>query len=159
MKEARWIVAAVILFFAWRGAALNLQWPQPDAPAVRIPQPSAENLAWAEPVRKILPRMSPADRRYLAHFYDATAFVLLRDADRDRPIISDTTKFEAFHAGSLDLAIDRKDVGKYDGLGAAIDEVYLAAAGANVQDVTPEVRAKLVAASGVLAWTFTIHGE
>ena len=152
-------MAGVLLFFAWRGATLNMEWPVAGAQPVRVPQPAKENLAWAADVAKIVPRMTPKDRRYAAHFYDAMAFVLLRDADRDRPIIADTTKFEAFQAGSLQLAIDRKDVGKYDGLGAAIDAAFVQAAGANVQDVTPEVRNKLVAACGVLAWTFDIHGE
>jgi hypothetical protein len=87
------------------------------------------------------------------------AFVLLRDGDRPEPIISDTDKFVAFHAGSLQLAIDRKDVGKYDGLGAAIDEAFVGAVGADAVKVDAAVRARLVAASGVLSWTFSIHGE
>ena len=114
---------------------------------------------WAEPLREILPKMTPKDRKYVSNFYSAVAFILLRDSDRDTPIISDTTKFEAFQAGSLRLAIARGDVGKYEGLGEAIDLVYIAANGADPKPVDDAVRSKLVAASGVLSWVMKIHGE
>jgi hypothetical protein len=156
---ARWIVAGVLLFFAWRGASLNIEWPPAGTAAVSVPQPSAENLKWAEPLREILPKMTPKDRKYVSNFYSAVAFILLRDSDRDTPIISDTTKFEAFQAGSLRLAIARGDVGKYEGLGEAIDLVYIAANGADPKPVDDAVRSKLVAASGVLSWVMKIHGE
>jgi hypothetical protein len=157
--SVRYIVAAVLLLFAWKGAELKFEWPQPPATKVRAPQPPAERMEWAKPVVEVLPRMTPKDRQYLANFYDAVAFILLRDGDRDTPIVSDTTKFEAFHGGSLRLAIDRKDVGKYPGLGEAIDQVFAAANGPDEVAVSEEVRAKLVAACGVLSWTFSIHGE
>lgn len=152
-------VAAVLLAFAWRGSVLTIPWPPEHLESIRVPKPDPEVLAIAEGVGKILPRMTPTDRHYLAHFYDAMAFILLRDGDRDEPIVSDTEKFIALHAGSLRLAIDRKDVGKYDGLGEAIDETFLKAAGADPKKVDTAVRAQLVAACGVLAWTFSIHGE
>lgn len=156
---ARWIVAGMLLFFAWRGATLRIEWPLPGVTAKALPRPSSVEMKWSESARKIAPKMTPADRIYCANFYEALRFVLDRDGKRDKPIIADTTKFEAFHAGSLAAAIDREDVGKYTGLGAAIDEAFIAAAGANVQNVTPEVREKLMAACGSLAWTFSIHGE
>lgn len=157
--KPRYIVAAMLLAFAWKGAVLEMQWPPLSAAAVSAPAPPPEALKWATSLRPIVSKITPRDRAYLANFYEAVAFILLRDADRPLPIISDTTKFEAFHAGSLDLAIDKKDVGKYDGLGAAIDEVFVAAAGAEVQSLDAAVRGKIVAACGVLSWTFTIHGE
>lgn len=157
--KPRYLVAAMLLFFAWKGAVLEMEWPPIPAATARTPAPSAENLKWAVSLRPIVTKITPRDRAYLANFYEATAFVLLRDADRAPPIIKDTNSFEAFHAGSLDLAIDRKDVGKYDGLGAAIDEVFIAANGADIKSLDADVRAKLVAACGVLSWTFTIHGE
>lgn len=159
MIKARYIVAAVILFFAWRGSALRWEWPPAPIEKIVAPQPDKAMLEWAAPVRDYLPKMTPHDRRYLAHFYDALAFVLLRDGDREKPIITDTDKFEAFHGGSLRLAVDRKDVGKYGDLGAAIDQVFLSAVGPETAPLDKEKRARLVAACGVLAWAFTINGE
>lgn len=152
-------VAAVLLVFAWRGSELNVQWPPAPVAGINTPKPNPELMGLAADVAKILPKMTPTDRRYLAHFYDAMGFVLLRDAERDQPIISDTEKFSAFHGGSLRLAIDRKDVGKYDGLGEAIDLTFVKANGADVLKVDEKVRRNLVVACGVLSWTFSIHGE
>lgn len=156
--KPRYIVAIMLLCFAWKGAILEMDWP-PAPSKVLAPTPPAEALKWAESLRPIVRKMTPRDRAYLANFYEAIAFVLLRDGDRPEPIIADTNKFEAFHAGSLDLAIDRKDVGKYDGLGGAIDQVFVAANGADIKTLDAEARGKIVAACGVLSWTFSIHGE
>ncbi len=158
-KLAGIAVAAVLLVFAWRGSELNVQWPPVPVSAIKVPRPEPELMKLAADVGKILPKMTPTDRRYLAHFYDAMAFVLLRDGDREKPIISDTDKFSAFHGGSLRLAIDKSDVGKYDGLGEAIDMTFIKANGADVLKVDEKVRRNLVVACGVLSWTFSIHGE
>lgn len=155
----RYTVAAVLLLFAWKGHELSLSWPPTPSAEVKSPQPSPEVMALAAPVREYLPRMLPKDRIYLAHFYDAMAFVLLRDADRGEPIISDTDKFVAFHGSSLRLAIDKADVGKYGDLGSAIDRVFVAAAGADARKIDAELRENIVAACGALSWTFSIHGE
>lgn len=160
MTPARWIVAGMLLFFAWRGAFIRMEWPPAGGTAARSTKPpTKDELQWAAGVQKIAQKMTPGDRLYCANFYEALSYVLARDGKRKDPIMSDTTKFESFHAESLQAAIDRDDVGKYDGLGAAIDETFIAAAGAGVQDVTPAVREKLVAASSALSWTFAIHGE
>jgi hypothetical protein len=103
--------------------------------------------------------MTHTDRLFLSSFYDAMAFILFRDSQRSTPLITDTEKFAAFHAGSLQLAVDRKDVGKYDGLGAAIDEVFVNAVGPEVKQMTPDVRDRLVAACGLLAWSFGIQSD
>ena len=156
---ARYAVAAILVAFAWKGSELSISWPPAMAPAIKAPQPAPELLAWSIPLKEYLPKITPKDRQYLAHFYDAMAFVILRDGDRSDPIVSDTDKFAAFHAGSLRLAVDKSDVGKYGELGAAIDEVFVKAVGADVQKVDDKVRGRLVAACGVLSWAFTIHGE
>lgn len=153
-------MAAVILFFAWRGQVSNIHWPPVEAVGgIRCEQPSAETLRAAAPLRAILSRMTPTDRNYLANLYDAMAFVVERDGKQTMPVITDTGKFEAFHAGSLRLAIDRDDVGKYDGLGEAIDQTILNVVGADPKTADAETRKKLVDACRILAWTFTIHGE
>jgi len=155
----RFLVAAVLLWFAWRGADVTIPWPSSPTEEVGAPKPPQEVLAWAEPLRPILPKMLPADRQYLANFYDALAFVVLRDGDRELPIIGSTEQFANFHGGRLRLAIDKANVGKYPGLAEAIDEVYVRACGADVQKLEPAVRGRLVSACGVLSWTFSIGHE
>lgn len=155
----RFVVAAILLLFAWKGHQVSIPWPPSQASGVNSPQPSPEVMSLAAPVREYLPKMLPKDRIYLANFYDAMAFVLRRDGGRDEPIVSDTDKFVAFHGASLRLAIDKADVGKYGDLGGAIDQVFVAAAGADQQKVDASVREKLVSACGALSWTFSIHGE
>jgi hypothetical protein len=149
----------VLLIFAWKGSSLDLKWPPDGIRQVTAPKPDPAILAWAEPLRPILPKMSPKDREYLANFYDAMAFILLRDGDRSDPVIGNTDAFAVFHGGSLRSAVDRKDVGKYPGLGEAIDQVFISASGADVQPMDAKVRGNVIAACGVLSWTFSIHGE
>jgi len=152
-------VAAVILLFAWRGGNLSMKWPQMPLPAVAVAvaeKPTAEQLAWAADLKAILPKMLPSDRQYLAAFYDATAFVLKQDGERSTPIIGDTDKFTVFHAGSLQLAIQKKNVGKYPGLDKAIDAVFLNAAGADVKAIDKATRDKLTAACNVLTYVFKV---
>jgi hypothetical protein len=157
--RVRVIVGVVLLVFAWKGSELTYSWPPAPAKDIKAPQPPAEIMAWAKPVAVILPKMTPADRNYLAHFYDALAFILIRDGERSEPIMSDTEKFATFHGGSLRSAIDREDVGKYPGLGEAIDQTFVTANGADIVAIDKDVRSRLVAACGALSWAFTIHGE
>jgi len=158
-SNLRFVVVAVLLFFAWKGSVLDFEWPPAVSQTREIPKPSPEVLRFAEPLRPILKRMTHKDRLYLSNFYDATAFILYRDSIRSQPLVTDTEKFAAFHAGSLQLAVDRKDVGKYDGLGAAIDEVFVSAVGPEVRQMNAETRDLIIAACGVLAWSFGINGD
>lgn len=155
----RLAVAAVILVFAWKGSVLDVVWPPPPATVIDGPAPDARLLKWAEPLKPIVPTMLPADRLYLASLYDAMSFVMLRDGQRDPPIVSTTEKFANFHAGSLRLAIDKANVGKYPGLDAAIDEVFVQAGGPEVKAIDQDTRDALIAACQVLSWTFGIHRD
>jgi hypothetical protein len=157
--DARWIVAAVLLVFAWKGSDLTIPWPPAPANDTQSPKPPVELLVWAEPLRPILPKMLPADRKYLSNFYDAMAFVVLRDGDRTPAIIGSTEQFANFHAGSLRLAIDKDNVGKYPGLAEAIDQTFLTAIGPEMKSVDAPTRSKLVSACAVLSWTFGIRGD
>jgi hypothetical protein len=157
--EARWIVAAVLLFFAWKGSDISMPWPPAPHESINTPQPSPELIQWAEPLRPILPKMLPKDRQYLAAFYDAMAFVLIRDQKRVPPIIGTTEQFVNFHGGSLRLAIDKANVGKYPGLAEAIDETFINACGAESQKIDEKVGSRLVAACGVLSWSLGIGHE
>ena len=149
-------MAVMILAFAWKGSELAISWPPAPLTQIDTPKPEARLLAWAEPLRPILPRMLPKDRLYLASLYDAMAFVLMRDGDRERPIVGTTEQFANFHAGTLKLAIDKASVGKYEGLGEAIDLVYVSALGPDIRAIDKDSRVKLIAACGVLSWTFGI---
>lgn len=157
----RFAVAVVILLFAWKGSALDIKWPPKDTHPANTPAPAPDERlrAWAEPLRPILPAIMPHDRAYLANFYDAMSFVLLRDGQRDDPIVSTTDKFAGFHANSLRLAIDKDKVGKYDGLDRAIDSVFMAAAGPEVKAIDADTRTKIVAACQVLSWAFAIKSN
>lgn len=157
--KPRVIVACILLLFAWKGGELDLKWPPSSVQEIAPPKPPAEMLAWADELKPILPRMLLADREYLAAFYDAMAFILLQDGDRSTPIIGDTEKFSVLHAGSLQLAIKKKNVGKYPGLDKAIDMVFFNAAGAEVAPLDQKKREQLIRACGVLAWAFKVHGD
>jgi hypothetical protein len=150
----RYIVAALLLVFAWKGSELTALWPPAPLKAIDTPQPSQELLKLAEPLKPILPRMLPKDRQYLATLYDAMAYVLIRDGGREKPIVGSNDQFAAFHAGTLKLAIDKAAVGKYPGLAEAIDNVFVNAIGADVRELSTEDRRGLIAACGVLSWSF-----
>lgn len=152
-------MAAVLLLFAWKDSFVSISWPPKGIASVESPKPDRELLKWADEVGKVAPKMLPGDRQHLAAFYDAMAFVLLRDGDRSQPIISDTDKFVAFHAGSLNLAIEKKNVGKYPGLDKAIDYAFFSAIGPESSSMDRDKRNALVAACGVLSWAFGIHHE
>lgn len=154
-------MAAVLLVFAWRGGELGMKWPPMPQPAAvaKVEKPTQDQLAWAADLKAILPKMLPADRAYLSAFYDATKFVITQDGERSTPIIGDTDKFTVFHAGSLQLAIQKKNVGKYPGLDKAIDAVFLNAAGADVKAIDRDTREKLLAACNVLAYAFRVNSD
>jgi hypothetical protein len=156
MKNARFVVAAVLIFFAWKGADLKVLWPPAAVvtpPAVPMP---AGDWAWVAGLKPLLPKMLPADREYMSRFYAALAFVLERDGTRESPIIGTTDQFVAFHGGSLRLAIDKSSVGKYPGLAEAIDQSFIAAAGADPKKITAETRSKLAQCSQLLSGVFAI---
>lgn len=155
----RYAVAGLLLLFAWKGADLSLPWPPSPHEEVVAPQPGPELLALAAPLKPILPKMLPADRKYLAGFYDACAYILLKDGDRPVPIVGTTDQFVAFHGGSLRLAIEKAKVGQYPGLGEAIDQTFVNAMGADPKKLDAEARGRLVAACGVLSWAFGIGHE
>lgn len=155
----RYIVAVLILFFAWKGSELTIPWPPAPLKQIDTPKPDAESLAWAATLKPILPRMLPKDRQYLANLYDSMAFVLLRDGDRESPIVGTTEQFANFHAGTLRLAIDKASVGKYDGLSSAIDQTFVNAAGPDIKAIDKDTRARIVAACGVLSWSFGINRD
>lgn len=152
----RLLVAAAVLWFMWKGAATDIQWPTPGGSDV-IAKPDAAFLKYVQGVE--VAGILPVDRVYLSQFYDALSWVMVRDGLRDRPVVVDTDKFATFHAGSLQLAIDRNKVGKYPGLGKAIDDAFKAAAGDEVVVIDEDKRAMLVAVCNALAWRFAIHGE
>lgn len=152
-------MAAVLLLFAWKGSALTVSWPPAPAATVVVPKPEPVLLEWAEPMRAILPGMLVKDREYLASFYDAMTFILIRDGGRSKPIVDTTDKFVVFHAGSLQMAIDKANVGKYPGLGEAIDQTIVNAIGADVRALSPEDRTKLTAACSVLAYVLKVGND
>jgi hypothetical protein len=158
-NTARYIVAGALLAFAWRGGSLDVKWPLLPQTTVVAGKPADDQIKWAGELKTILPRMLPADREYLSNFYDAMEYILKQDGERSTPIIGDTEKFTVFHAGSLNLAIQKKNVGKYPGLDKAIDAVFFSAAGADTAMVDAVKRQQLMDACGVLRWSFKVNGN
>lgn len=151
-------MAGMLLLFAWKGSTLDLSWPLDALQHSVAPEPTAEMKAWAADAKALTPKMLPTDRVYLSNLYDAMAFVLLRDLNRgDKAIIKTTDGFEAFHAGTLKLAIDKAKVGAYPGLDKAIDKVFFEALGSQEPRVLSDGdKRKLIAGCGALSYTFAV---
>lgn len=158
----RWVIAAVLIAIAFGGKALDIVYtPSLEATVVPV-SPDDRKLVEGIKVDGIL----PADRAYYSAFYAALGEVLKHDGERDTPAIDTTEKFRRVHAGSLNFALERKRVGKYDGLGAQIDEAFRQAAvtekakdGLDVQAMTRALRDRLQAACAALAWKFAVHRD
>lgn len=151
-------IVAVLLVFAWRGKIDSLKWLTPSQDGVAIGRPDDEAMKWTVdlPVNDI----APADRQYYSAFYDALGSIIGNDGTRPHRLIDTSEKFAKFHAGSLDLAIDMKHVGKVPGLGDKIDAAFIAAAGdADVKQVDSALADRYVRCCKALAWRLAIHGE
>jgi len=156
---ARLTLVAILLLFSWKGVNVEYPWPPQDVAETLVEKPDAEDIKWASAVRQIAAGMLPADRIYLSSLYEAMRFVISRDAGRSDPILKTTDDFVAFHSSALRLAIDKKKVGKYPGLDAAIDTVFLNAVGADQRAVDADAYDGLMRACGVLAWTFGMGND
>ncbi len=152
-------MAATLLFFAWKGNEIDLPWPPSDGGGRQVVKPEPETLEWVEDVP--VERMLPKDRLYLADFYDAMAWVVMRDKlrDQNQKVLKTNEDFVRFHAGSLQLCIDRGDVGKTPGLGEAVDQVFVDALGDDAIPLGDDELDMLIAACNALSWRFSIHGE
>lgn len=159
MTNARYVVAAILVYFAWNGVKFDMAWPPRSASEPTIVMPSQSQLEWAAPLRPLLAKMMPADREYLSSFYDALGFVVYQDGSRSSPAITSSDQFVQLHAGSLNLAVEKRNVGKYPGLAQAIDQTFMAACGPESVSLTKESRMTLVSACNTLAWVFRIHHE
>lgn len=155
----RYIVAALLLLFAWKGSVLDIKWPQPPSVVIDGPAPPKEARAWTENLTPLVARMLPADRMYLSNLYDAMRFVIDRDGKREDPIILTNDNFASFHSGTLALAIDKGSVGKYPELDARIDEVFFSALGAEIRTLSSQDRERLQNACAALSWAFGIHRD
>lgn len=159
MNAARYFAVALVLLFAWRGEIGSVVWPPAKRPDVAVVQkPDDEAMGWVAAINAN--GMTPKDRLYVADFYLAVAYVLSTDGARENRILDSTSKFSAFHAGSLQLAIEKGAVGRYPGLGASIDRAFFAAAGdKDSKAIDATLAARLVRCCEALAWRFTIHAD
>jgi hypothetical protein len=81
------------------------------------------------------------------------AVVLERAAEKSVRVTETTDLFEGWHAAATDLAVDMDEVGKYPGLGEAIDAVFLKAVGDESRKMTDLDKKKLARAARAIAWT------
>jgi cytolysin (calcineurin-like family phosphatase) len=138
----------------WSGSKAAIEWSRPAAA-----KPDAEATAWVADAAKKAKSMLYTDRIYCANLYDAMAHVIEMDGKREKAIIGDTGRFAAFHAGSLDFAIDTKNVGKYPGLGEAIDNAFERALGLDVKPLDAAARARAEKACRALSYAFSVGGN
>ena len=153
----RFIVSAILLLFAWRGGVLDLKWPTSEKLRVNTPVLSDEAKEWVQPVAALLPKILPADRKYINHFYDAFGSIIESDGQNESPLIYDTERLRRLHAGSLQFAIEKNKVGKYPGLAEAIDSVFFSALGAEVRPITSEDRATAIEAANAIAYAMQVN--
>lgn len=173
----RAIIVATVLLFVWRGKIDTLLRSRvdPAKPAVAVPDDAAK--AWVKDIK--VDGILPADRVYYADFFDALVFILGNDADHDAPILDTNEKLRRFYAGSLDLAIEKKAVGKYAGLGESLDKAFAIAAsgidpatlttpealdkavaeGLAPRPMTKALRDRMKACSAAVSWKLGINGE
>lgn len=135
---------------------MPLAWP-PEQVEVVTPDPSDEARQWVSHVN--VANILPKDRIYLSGFYSAVGYVMDRDADLEEPVVTSNEKFARLHAGSLNYAIDKGEVGRYPVLGRDIALVFSNAVGNTPAAMTDEMREDIVDACDALAWKFDIHGE
>ena len=148
-------MSATLIYFAWNGASLDLPWPPVEGP--QVVKPDEVSRQWVTPVR--VNNILPQDRIYLSRFYDAMGWIIMRDSERDSPIITNTEKLAEFHEGSLQLAIDRDDVGQYEGLGKSIDDAFKKVLGDDVTPLEGDSTEAVILLCNALSWRFAIYGE
>ena len=151
----RLIVGATLIYFAWNGESLDLPWPPAEGP--KVVKPDEVSREWVMDIR--VNNILPKDRVYLSRFYDAMGWIIMRDSERDTPIITNTEKLSQFHAGSLQLAIDREDVGKYSGLGKSVDDAFKKVLGDDVSPLEGDSTEAVILLCNALSWRFAIYGE
>lgn len=157
--EARYIVAAVLLVFAWKGHTVEMKWPE-FGKTVSAVEPTPDQKAWVADVRAITPKMLPGDREYLANLYDAMRQIMANDTKREAPIVASTEAFSLYHSGTLDAAIDLEKVGKYPGLDVAIDKVFFTALKTDdPRALTAADRQTIDDALSVLVYTFKVGND
>lgn len=171
--HVRYLVAAGLLWFALGGDAIKFKLPDivgwkqggPQKPSIMLESEESHSLEAAKAdLAKIAGTMLPADRQYLADFYEAMFWVVGNDRG-SVPVIADSEAFTVFHAGSLKLAIEREKIGNYPGLDAAIDRVYLIVAGADVgklsepyrKTIDESRRERIAKASALISWILRVR--
>lgn len=175
--SARVAIVTIVLLFLWRDKVGTLVHPTDVPPVPAAVAPGVVEKAWVADLKPA--GILPGDRLYYSAFYDALGAVLAADGERDVQVIDTTEKFRRFHSGSLDLAIEKAKVGKYPGLGEAIDKAFAmatsnvdpqglrtpadvekaAADGLTPRPMTRALRDRLRTACVALSWKFAINGE
>lgn len=182
---ARGLIVMLVLFVVWRAEidaaikalqAVTPPAPQPAAPS--LPGAASTNArAWVSAVPANA--MLPADRIFVGNFYESLGYVLGNEAEKEAQVLDTTVKFRRGHSLALDLAIEKAKVGKYPGLGEAIDRAFALAVvdfpaadigdeaavakaiadGLTPRPVTKALRARLIDCCAALRWKLGINGE
>lgn len=146
------VLAYVAMFGIPRLPAVN---PAPTIPQVVVPVPSEAMQKAVADVHRVLAGANPVDRAVWAQLWQKAGIVVSGDATDAAPVFAETRALRLFNILSLKIGWRRlgdNAQGKYPGLGEATERAFAAILGSDVQDVTPDLRAKYVELCNALAW-------
>ena len=151
MKRAVWLAGILLaVSFAFpNGIVLHLPQPTP------VTVPDEEDTVVAAPdeaLVAVLEKAPAADKARIRGIYAAMLDVVSRDTSAD-PLIKTTEQFELYHKNTLRAAVDSTKLkGKYKGLDAALENVFVGQLGAEkeVVKVDDAVREKIMEACRIV---------
>ena len=140
MKKLVWVFG-LLLLLSFIVPTDRLRKPAPVVPVT----PAVPGVTDARIV-EVLAKATAADRANIGGIYTGLKTVITRDNGQS---VNNTERWSVLQARTLQLAVDQ--VGKYPGLDAAIEAVFLAEVGTDdVVPVTADTVAKLVKACDVI---------
>lgn len=146
MNKLVWVFGLLLALSFVFPDGLPAKWtkPTPEVPVVVVPDVPVD-----AKIVEILAKADPADKARVDSVYTGLARVLKRDGVKGKRLAT-TEQWAELHSNTLDLAIETP--GKYPGLDAAIDAVFLAQVGTDdVMPANDATRQKLIAASDIVA--------
>jgi len=152
-------LVALLLFFAFFGLpelGNDVEpSPQPKAPTIVVPEPSAEMKSAVTKIGEILKNASHVDRALWAQVWTKAAKAVSSDSEDTKVVWNTTNKLRQFTETALRVGWRRlggNKSGKYEGLNEAVESAFTAILTNRVQDVTPDLRKKYVDLCYAIAW-------
>ena len=141
MKKLVWVAGLLLLLWVVFPNGIKLPVPV-NTPDAVVPAGETDPAIVA-----LLKDAAVADRGRVVSIYEGLQFVLTRDKGQR---INTTEKWAELQANTLQLAVEQ--VGKYPGLDAAINDVFLRVLGTDdVLSANADVQLKLIKACEIIA--------